>query len=154
MYWFWDVYVEAYRSWYHFRGLERFLDGVDLSRYEPFSPLEINGPGGGPARAVGLGLRGEDVLVWLRSDAYTVQAVEAAWGGADSAGAFNYVPPLVEGQVLTLRGMEADRYTARWFDPQSGSWLAPAEVTVEGDRLVIPIPGFRRDLAGRIVPNR
>jgi hypothetical protein len=154
MYWFWDVYVEAYRSWVHFRGLEAFLEGVDLTRYEPFSPLEIGGPGGAPARAVGLGLRGDDILVWLRSDGYTVQAVEAAWRGAGSPGTFLYLPPLVEGQVLTIRDMVDGEYTARWFDPQSGNWLAPVEVTVQEDRLVIPIPGFRRDLAAKIVPNR
>jgi hypothetical protein len=154
MYWFWDVYVEAFRSWYHFRGLERFLDGVDLSRYEPFSPLEIRGPGGSPARAVGLGLRGDDLLIWLRTEGYTVQAAEAAWAEAGHPSVSGYIPPSIEGHMLTLPDLDAGEYTARWFDPQSGNWLAPVEVTVQGDRLVIPIPDFRRDLAARIVPNR
>ena len=153
MYWFWDVYVDLYRSWYHFRGLDRFLTDVDLTRYEPFSPLEITAPGGRPGQAVGLGLRGDDVLIWLRSNGYTVQAAEAAWAAAGSPSGFAYLPPLVEGQVLTLRGMSDGEYTVHWFDPQTGTWLDPVEATAQGDRLTIPIPDFRRDLAARIVPN-
>jgi hypothetical protein len=155
MYWFWDVYVEAYRAWHHFRGLQRFLVDVDLSRYQPFSQLEISGPAGELGQAVGLGLRGdEDVLIWLRSDAYTVQAVEAAWQAAGSPATFTYQPPLVEGQVLTLPHMIDGPYTIHWYEPQRGDWLEPAEATAQGDRLTIPIPDFRRDLAARIVPNR
>jgi len=155
MYWFWDSYVEVYRAWHHFRGLDRFLTDVDLTRYQPFSPLEITGPSGSPGPAVGLGLRSdEDVLIWLRSDGYTVQATEAAWEDAGSPAAFNYNPPLVEGQVLTLRDMGSGVHTVHWFDPQSGSWLDPVEATAQGDRLSIPIPEFRRDLAAKIVPNR
>ena len=154
MYWFWDVYVEAYRAWYHFRGLDRFLANVDLSRYQPFSPLEITGPGGDPGQAVGLGLRGDDVLIWLRSAAYTVQASLAAWERIGSPRAFVYRPPLVEGQVLTLRDMGDEEYTVHWYDPQSGAWLDPVEATARGDRLSIPIPDLHRDLAAKIVPNR
>jgi len=152
--WFWDVYIEAYRVWYHFRGLDRFLIDVDFTHYQPFSPLEIAGTGGGEAQVVGLGLRGDDVLIWLRSDAYTVQATVGAWQSAGSPpGAFVYIPPLVEGQVLTLRDMRDGEYTVQWFDPQNGNWLDTVEVTAQGDRLSIPIPNFRRDLAARIVPS-
>ena len=154
MYWFWDVYVEAYRVWHHFRGLDRFLDEIDLTRYQPSSPLEITGPGSGPGQAVGLGLRGDDVLIWLRSDTYTVQASVAAWEDAGSPSVFLYNPPLVERQVLTLRDMGDEEYTVHWFDPQSGTWLDPVEAAAQGDRLSIPIPDFRRDLAAQIVPNR
>jgi len=67
---------------------------------------------------------------------------------------FLYNPPLVEGQVLTLRDMDDEEYTVHWFDPQSGTWLDPVEAAAQGDRLSIPIPDFRRDLAAQIVPNR
>jgi hypothetical protein len=121
MYWFWDVYVDLYRSWYHFRGLDRFLTDVDLTRYEPFSPLEITAPGGRPGQAVGLGLRGDDVLIWLRSNGYTVQAAEAAWAAAGSPSGLPTFPA-GRGQVLTL-GHERREYTVHWFDPQTGTWL-------------------------------
>src|SRR3989304_3780454 len=87
--------------------------------YKFFSPLEITGPGGGPGQAVGLALRGDEVLIWLRSDGYTVQASEAAWEGAGSPAGFAYNPPLVEGQVLTLRDMGGGGYTVYWFDPHT-----------------------------------
>jgi hypothetical protein len=80
LHWFWDTYLEAHRVWYHFHGLDRFLTGVDLTRYQPFSPLQITDQGGEPGQAVGLGLRGAvDALIWVRSNAYTVQAGEAGW---------------------------------------------------------------------------
>jgi hypothetical protein len=151
MYWFWDVYVEAYKAWDHFRSLEQFLEGLDLSRYQPFSPLEISGPGSETGQAVGLGLRGDDILIWLRSADYTVQAVEAAWEAEGSPRYFAYVPPLVEGQVLTLWEMEDGEYTVQWYDPKSARWMDPVVVVAEGDRLSIPIPDFRRDLAARIL---
>jgi hypothetical protein len=151
MYWFWDVYVEAYKAWGHFRGLERYLEGVDLSHYQPFSPIAIHGPGGETGQALGLGLRGDDILVWLRSTDYTVQAVESAWASAGSPNYYAYTPSLVSGQVLTLGDMTAGEYTVQWFDPQTAKWMDPVEVATQGDRLSIPIPDFRRDLAARIL---
>jgi hypothetical protein len=103
---------------------------------------------------MGLGLRGEDILVWLRSTDYTVQASEAAWKKAGSPAVFSYLPPLLKGQVLTLWDMGDGEYTVHWFDPAPGIWLDPVEVTAEGGRLSISIPDFRRDLAARIVPKQ
>lgn len=151
MYWYWDVYVEEYSSWHHFLGLNRFLKGVELSQYQPFSPLIINGPGGKPGQAVGLGLHGDDVLIWLRSKAYTVQAVEAAMKKPGSPSL--YTPPVIEGQVLTLRDMQPGTYTVQWFDPQYAKWLESTEVTANGGRITFLIPDFQYDLAARIVLN-
>jgi hypothetical protein len=153
MYWYWDVYVEAYNAWHHFLGLSRFLEGLDLARYQPFSPLEIRGVDGQEGQAVGLGLRGEDVLVWMRSAKYTVQAVESAWKAQGSPQHFIYAPPLMEGLVLTLRDMEAGEYTIHWYDPQRAQWLDPVVTTAEGGSLSIRIPEFRRDLSARIIPD-
>ncbi len=152
MYWYWDVYIEANRLWSHYRGLQRFLDGVDLTRYQPFAPLEISGSDGGPAQAVGLGLRGDHVLVWLRSNAYTVQAsIDAQQRG--EADPFLYSPAPVRNLTLTLKDMDGGTYIVRWYDPQSGKWLDEVAVTAEGGALSIPVPEFRRDLAARIVPS-
>lgn len=84
---------------------------MDLGRYQPFSPLEISGPGGGPGQAAGLGLRGDDILIWLRSEAYTVQASVAAWEQASSSAVFSYLPPLAKDQMLTLRDTGEGEYT-------------------------------------------
>jgi hypothetical protein len=154
MYWYWDVYVERYHLWRHFRNLDAFIGGIDLSRYEPFSPLEISGPGGLPGGAVGLGLRGDDVLIWLRSEAYTTQASIAAREDAGLSGVFTYNPPLVEGWVLTLREMGDAQYTVYWYDPHTGAWLEPVSAAAQEGRLSINIPRFRHDLAARIVKDR
>jgi hypothetical protein len=151
MYWFWDIYIEANRLWYHFRGLDRFLAEEDLSGYEPFSPLHITGPDAAERKAVGLGLRGEEILVWLRSDAYTVQASEEARARAGSPSSFLYNPPLVEGQVLRLHDMTDGEYSILWYDPQAAKWLKAASATARDGLLVIAVPTFRRDLAAKVI---
>jgi Domain of unknown function (DUF5060) len=151
MYWFWDIYIEANRLWYHFRGLDRFLADEDLSGYEPFSPLHITGPDGAGRKAVGLGLRGEELLVWLRSDAYTVQASEEARDRAGSPSSFLYNPPSVEGQVLSLHDMTDGEYSILWYDPQAAKWLNEASATARDGLLVIAVPTFRRDLAAKVI---
>jgi hypothetical protein len=56
--------------------------------------------------------------------------------------------------VLTLTDMEDGVYLVHWFDPQSATWLDPVAATAQGNRLLIPIPDFRRALAARLVQNR
>jgi hypothetical protein len=153
-YWWWDVYVEKYNLWSHFNGLSRFLEGDNLSEYQPFSPLKIYNSQGNPGEATGLGLRGEDVLVWLRSDEYTVQAVTAASEVLGSATLFYYIPPLRQDMLLTLEGMEEGVYMVQWYEPQYSSWLDPVEVTAQNGRLTIPIPDFRYDMAAKIAAIR
>ena len=151
MYWWWDVYIEANNLWYHFNGLARFLNGVDLTHYQPLSPLQISRSGGSSGQAVGLGLRGEDTLVWLRSNGYTVQASLAARNG--KPGSFTYVPPTVEDLFLTLNEMDNGEYTVSWYDPQTAKWLDMVTVTTQNNNLTIPIPPFRYDLAAKIIQN-
>lgn len=155
MYWYWDVYIELYNAWHHFLGLNRFLEGLDLTGYQPFSPLEITALNGEPGQAFGLGLRSDDILVWIRSNNYTVQACESAWMQAGTPAVyFYYLPPLIKDQLLTLRDMDDGEYTVYWFDPQNALWLDPVKVIAENGQLSILIPEFRRDLAARIVLNK
>jgi hypothetical protein len=149
MYWFWDVYLEAYRQWHHFAPIRVFLSGEDLTQYEPLSPLTF--AGSHAATVDGLGLRGESVLVWLRSDGYTVDAHMDAWRKAGSPTFYAYVPPLVEGLSLIVNDMPEGAYRIQWFDPQKGEWLEATEATAASGRLVIPVPPFRRDLAAKIL---
>ncbi len=151
MYWWWDVYIEANNLWHHFDGLSHFLEGVDLTKYHPFSPLLISNSSGSSGQADGLGLRGKNILVWLRSDSYTVQAsIEARNGMPDS---LTYIPPIVDSLHLTLNEMDDGAYTISWYDPQTASWLDQASVAAHDNTLTIPIPAFRYDLAAKIVQN-
>jgi hypothetical protein len=153
MYWYWDVYLDAYRQWHHFEPLQRFLNGEDLTGYEPFSPLRISGPAREAAAVEGLGLRGDKTLIWLRSDAYTVQAYIDAWNRAGSPRVFVYSPPLVEGLTLILDDARDGDFLVAWYDPQKGTWLETNTVEARDGRLSIPIPAFRRDLAAKVIPN-
>ncbi len=151
MYWWWDVYVEKYNLWKHFNGLSTFLRGVDLTSYTPFSPVEISGLGDGSSQAIGLSLRGEDILVWLRSNAYTIQASVAARNGTPGLGI--YVPPIIENLTFALNQMPEGVYKVRWFDPQTAEWLDVQTISTQGDSLSITIPPFRADLAAKISRN-
>jgi hypothetical protein len=153
MYWYWDVYLDAYRQWRHFGPLQSFLADEDLTRYEPFSPLRISWRQAGSPPIDGLGMRGEKTLVWLRSDAYTVQGHVEAWAKAGSPGVYVYSPPLIEGLTLTLDDMKDGAYTVAWYDPQTGKWLDQVEGEADQGVLCVPIPAFRRDLAAKVTPN-
>jgi len=151
MYWWWDTYIDPNNLWYHFKGLASFLDGEDLTRYQPFSPLHISGSDDNAEQVVGLGLKGEKILVWLRSEGYTVQASIAANRAIAEKTA--YIPPLVEGKLLTLSNMADGDYTVWWFDPQQAKWLDVQSVTAQDNTLYISIPSFRADLAAKIMLN-
>jgi hypothetical protein len=140
--------VEAYRVWDHFKGLDRFLEDVDMAEYEPFSPLSITAADGSPGQAYGLGLHGEDTLVWIRSNAYTVQAAEAAWD--EGRGSVFYSPPVMEGLIFTLEDIADGSYTISWYDPQMARWLDEVEVTTQNGTLAFPVPSFNKDIAAKI----
>ena len=151
MYWWWDIYIDANNLWHQFKGLANFLYGEDLTQYQPIARFEISDNHGRNGRVEGMGLRGEDILVWMRSDVYTVQSTSAGRGG--SSGTTMYMPPLVEGLSLILDDMDSGEYSVRWFDPQGAEWLDTQTATVHNHRLVIPIPTFRADLAAKITQN-
>jgi hypothetical protein len=151
MYWWWDIYIQANNLWSQYHGLADFIKGVDFSQYKPFSPVQISDPGDAAGHAIGLGMRGKDTMIWLRSKDYTVDA-SIAWQ-AGRKNSLDYVPPLVEGQILTLNDMADGSYTVFWYDPQTSEWLEKAEVRTVNKTLTISIPAFHCDLAAKIVRN-
>jgi hypothetical protein len=163
MYWWWDIYIAENNLWPHYKGLSDFMKGVDLTQYRPISSLEItnledssgldvfSGLDGSSGRAIGLGLRGKDTLIWLRSTDYTVDA--SIVGRGELQNTLGYKPPLVEAQSLTLDEMPDGKYTVFWYDPQTAEWLPKAEVNALRNTLTILIPAFRTDLAAKIVRN-
>jgi hypothetical protein len=140
MYWWWDTYVETYHLWYHFNGLAGFIEEEDLTQYQPFSPPHISATRGASAQAIGMGLRGKDILIWLRCKDYTVQ------------GSIASRPVYVENQILSLDEMAPGEYNVRWYSPQTGSWLDETIVSARNGTLNIPIPPFYRDIAAKIAP--
>ncbi len=151
MYWWWDIYIDPNNLWHEFNGLSQFITGIDLTQYQPFTPLEISGTGEAGGQAIGLGLRGDDILVWFRSQAYTVQAAVSGRDGI--AAPSTYTPPLLDGLHLTIEDVADGQYTVSWFDPQTAEWLKQEAITSYNNTLTIPIPAFRDDLAAKITQN-
>ncbi len=152
MYWWWDIYIDPNNLWCQFKGLASFIEGEDLTHYQPVATLKISDSRGNDGPVAGLALQGEATLVWLRSDAYTVQA--ALGSQEDAIGMDGYSPPLLKGLYLTLVDLPDGSYRLRWFDPQEAKWLDEQVVTAQNNILVVRIPDFREDLAAKIVPIR
>ena len=149
MYWWWDIYIDANHLWGQFKGLANFLRGEDLTQYQPIAALQISDGMGNSAQAIGLGLQGEKTLVWLRSNAYTVQAYLEA--RKNQQGSATYQPPWIEDQYLTLQGKTDGKYVVSWFDPQKDTWLDSQVITSQNKTLLIPVPAFKSDIAAKIV---
>ncbi len=151
MYWWWDTYIAPNNLWHQYKGLADFLAGEDLTGSLPLSSLQITDLGGTKGQAVGLGLRGKNTLIWLRNQAYTADSAIAATKADPNANP--YSPAILDGLFLVLDNVTNGTYTVKWFDPQTATWLAPAQVTAVGNRLTIAIPPFSTDLAAKIVKN-
>ncbi len=151
MYWWWDTYIAPNNLWYHFKGLADFMAGEDLTGYHPLSSLQITDLDGTTGQAVGLGLRGKDILVWLRNKDYTADGAIAATKANPNT--ITYSPPTLEGLYIVLDNVSNGMYAVKWYDPQTAAWLVQGKVTAVGNRLTIPIPPFSTDLAAIIVKN-
>lgn len=66
--------------------------------------------------------------------ANATNAVVEPWGAGD----------------VKLSGMPAGRYQVQWFEPKSGDRVGRNSVTSDGDVLLLPLPDFTEDLAGRV----
>jgi len=144
MYWNWDTVLQRYNLWYHFKGLSRFLEGVDLPGYASFTSLDVTVSDGQAGSAIAMALHGKDTLVWIRNNEYTTQVLPDE---------HKFVPSFLSNQVLTLHGMAAGTYTVMWYDTLLAQWTSQTTFSADGQNLVIPIPSFNRDIAARIVKN-
>jgi hypothetical protein len=136
MYWWWDSYIDPLNLWGRLGSLTTYLQDIDLSTFTP-TTLRISSPA---AQALLLTNRTQ-ALIYIKNRMY-----EAA-----------VLPGLFEKKIQDLRlvfaGLADGRYQVRWYDPQSGKWLAETS-TLEiqngsADLSVIP---FQKDLAARIDP--
>lgn len=136
MTWWWDNVVDPSDLYFHFGAIARFVEDVELDR-EGFAV------GGATATAPGaaltaLALRGHDtVLVWLENDAHQ-------WFHPDDAP--------IAGATVTIEGIAAGIWRARWIDAYGGEDLgATATVRAEaGGTITLAVPTFTRDVALRL----
>ena len=151
MYWWWDNYIDQNNLWKHFKSLSGFLEGEDLTRYRPFTPMVLSAAHTTGKLVDGLGLCGEKSMLWLRNDEYTTQAAIAAHDTQGEAPA--YQPALVENLQVVVDGLADGDYTVSWYDPQSVEWREKMDLTSRMGILTIPVPPFRFDLAAKIDRN-
>ncbi len=114
-----------------------YLDWVRLT-----GVLPAQYPGGWQPSPVAAGVTGErETLVYVVNPAISFPA--------------NATNPAVDpwrGGALLLTNVPAGRYQALWYDPRTGQPLGQTIATNAGAVLVVPLPDFSEDLAGRLLP--
>ncbi len=154
MYWWWDVFVDPMDQWGQFGAIAEFLRDEDLAELTP-GQATLSSEG-----ASALTLQSDDrALVWIRSDAYDVEAARDAFTAAviDAIKSktkltnWTYEAPLLEGMTVTVDGLGDGVYTLRWFNPQSAEWLEPVPIEVNNGEVVMAITPFSADWAAKIV---
>ncbi len=151
--WYWNDFVEPNGLWPQYKALATFFAGENLALMKT-APATVVSSKDAVARSLQSATR---ALVWLRSQQYeasrAVLAYEKAVGPGPALPNWTFEPPLENGLTLTVRSLADGAYTAHWFDPQTGQWLAPATAQSAGGSLALPAPDFSRDLALRLVQN-
>lgn len=154
MYWWWDNFVDPQNQWPQYQALARFLAGEDLAA-STVTTATVNTEG-----AQALVLQNADrTLLWLRSDAYTIPAVQGAYDKAVRAALkskqkltdWQYTPPLLDKLTVTVNGLTDGHYTVQWYAPQQGTWLTESTVQVENGVAHLVAPTFDTDLAAKLI---
>jgi hypothetical protein len=160
MHWWWDSHIDAHGLWPHYRGIAEFLRDEDLAGMAVTSTAATPvgaATAGGASAAI---LRGEDrALVWVRSDAYSLSAQQAAYDQAVRDALRNrqrltdwsYELPVLSGLSVTVSDLQDGTYAVRWFSPQDGEWLGEETVAVADGSATLALPDFDRDLAVKMV---
>ncbi|MEZ4862881.1 MAG: DUF5060 domain-containing protein [Caldilineaceae bacterium] len=156
MYWWWDNFIDPQNQWPQYGALATFFQGEDLAVLTPTTAAVA------PEGAQALLLQGSDrVLVWVRSDGYSVPAAQSAYDKAvrdalkskQKLTEWSYAAPLLRGRTVTLTGLADGAYTVRWFAPQSGAWMETATVQVSGGTAIVALPDFDMDIAFSVTPQ-
>jgi hypothetical protein len=149
--WNWNDFVDPNHLWPQYKALATFFAGEDLA------PLKAGTASVSDRSAIALSLQSaKQALVWVRSqefeEARAVLAYEKAKGPGPALPDWTYTPPTLSGLSVTVSGLGDGSYTARWFDPQSGAWLAQSKVQSAGGKLTLAVPAFSADLALQLKP--
>lgn len=154
MYWWWDNFVDPQNQWPQYQALARFLAGEDLAA-STATTATVNTEG-----AQALVLQNADrTLLWLRSDAYTIPAVQGAYDKAvrealkskQKLTDWRYTPPMLDQITVTVNGLTDGHYTVQWYAPQQGEWLTEGIVQVEHGVVQLAAPTFDTDLAAKVI---
>jgi hypothetical protein len=144
--WNWNDLVDPNKLWPQYKALATFFAGEDLA------PLKAGTASLSDKTAIALSLQSAtQALVWVRSQQYEQSRAVLAYLKTKGTGPelpdWTFEPPPLSGLTVTVSGLSDGSYTARWFDPQTGQWLAQTSATSAGGKLALAAPDFSRDLA-------
>lgn len=147
--WNWNDFVDPQGLWPQYKALATFLAGEDLA------PLKAGKAGVSDKAAIALSLQNTThALIWVRSQEFEIARAILGYEKAKGAGPalpdWTFTPSTLSGLAITVSGLTDGPYMARWFDPQTGQWLAQTSVTSAGGKLTLTVPDFSRDLALQI----
>jgi len=154
MYWWWDTLIDPLGLWTEFRALDTFMQGEDLTA------MRVTTGTISPEGAQALILQGdESALVWVRSDAYGVVAIQSAYEKAVKNAIktktpltdWQYAPPPLKQLTLTLTDLEDGTYTAQWYSPTTAEWGEEVTVQVKAGALTLAVPPLQHDWAAKLV---
>lgn len=154
MYWWWDNFVDPQNQWPQYNSLAQFFQGEELAATTVTTATVT--PTGAQALVLQSAAR---ALLWLRSDSYSVPAVQGAYDKAvrDALKAkqklteWVYEPPLLTDLTVTVVGLADGAYTMQWYAPQTAEWLPEEIVQVQDGRALLHAPAFATDLAAKII---
>ena len=68
------------------------------------------------------------------------------------AGAYRFLPPVLAHETVTLTEWPAGRFTAIWYNPETGQEVVRTDATAAGGVLTLPLPPLSDDLAAVVAP--
>ena len=144
MAWWWERYVHPRDLYFHYTGISRFLAGEDLGKY---APVECEARGEAGAHFAFALKSDKGVLAWVGARRQVGTADGDPYGTVTSYSCAAAGGPL----ELRIPGAAPGTYTVALYDTFDGIAVRGPTVVCDGAALVVPVPGFRHDVALKCV---
>lgn len=138
--WWWDVYIDRYDLYYHFKPLVKILNKFTFS--DDVKPFGSESVYRGRVRVMGIKDKRNAVL-W-------VQDKKATWGNILI---YSYVPRSFKHVRFKAGRFNKDTYRITWFNTFSGKEIHRETLTPQKGMLLLKAPEFTRDCVCLIVPE-
>lgn len=139
--WWWDSYVEPNGLYYHYKALVNFVEKVGWNKN--WQSIKISQPQGLSDKVRILGLTATDeAIIWIQNK-------QSDWYGN-----FQKIEPQsLKGVSFGLLGIADGKYALQWWDTWNGEVIHETNSFAAGGKLLIEVPGFKRDIALKIRKN-
>jgi hypothetical protein len=158
MVWYWDSYVHPNQLERHYRPLQAFWRGEQLSERLLPVAAHLSDP---DLAAWGAGAGGR-AYIWIKNRTHTTDAYLAyrcslarrdlAQARGQSAQPPSYPPRVIRGATATLRGLDwFSRYRVEWWDPYRGRITQRSVSRSAKGAVTINVPTVEYDLAAKLI---